>query len=176
MARSVDLKIKASGIDGMKLALTAGFSDKTLRSYQNRATLEAARALVKPMRAAAPNGGNGKPELRAAVKARRAKRRGGGALVGVKRGKGGVWYGTFAVKAIPPHEIPSGKRFKFLAFRGIAAKHVQHPGKAANPFVNETGERESAAAEAAYAKTVIRLLNDKQFRKHVRGLRARLSR
>lgn len=174
--RPIDLQIKLEGDQGLRLALRSGFDAKTLASYQNRATLEAARALVKPMRAAAPNGGNGKPELRAAVKARRARIKGGGAIVGVKRGKGGVWYGTFAVKAIPPHEIPAGKRFKFLSFRGINTKLVQHPGKRANPFVNETGERESAAAEAAYAKTVIRLLNDKQFRKHVRGLRARLAR
>lgn len=175
-SRPVDLQIKLEGDKAMRLALAAGFNERTLASYQNRATLEAARALVKPMRAAAPNGGNGKPELRAAVKARRARIKGGGALVGVKRGKGGVWYGTFAVKAIPPHDIPSGKRFKLLRFKGINTKLVHHPGKAANPFVNETGEREQAAAEAAYAKTVIRLLNDKQFRKHVRGLRARLSR
>jgi hypothetical protein len=172
----IDLTIKLENDQSIRLALRSGFDARTLASYQNRAALEAAKALVKPMRAAAPSGGNGKPELRQAVKARRAKTKGGGALVGIKRGKGGVWYGTFAVKAIPPHQIPSGKRFKFLSFRGINTKLVQHPGKKANPFVNETGDRESALAERAYAETVLKLLNDKQFEKNVRGLRARLKR
>ena len=172
----IDLSIKLEGDQSIRLALRGGFDARTLSSYQNRATLEAARALVKPMRAAAPSGGNGKPELRQAVKARRSKTKGGGALVGIKRGKGGVWYGQFAVKAIPPHQIPSGKRFRFLSFRGINTKLVQHPGKKANPFVNETGDRESALAERAYAETVLKLLNDKQFEKKVRGLRARLTR
>lgn len=168
--------IKVEGADSMAMALKAGFNENAMRSWYNRATLDAARALVNPMRAAAPVGNDGAPEARKAIKARRARKRGGGALVGIKRGPGGVWYGNFVVKATRPHTIRAGKRFKFLSFNGLYTREVQHPGKRANPFVNQTGEREQDKAKEAFTKTVARLMTDEAFRKHVRGLRARLSR
>lgn len=170
------LTIKVEGADSMALALKAGFNERALRSWYNRATLDAARVLVKPMRAAAPVGNDGAPEARKAIKARRAKQRGGGALVGIKRGRGGVWYAPFVVKEVRPHVIRAGKSFSFLAFGNVYAKVVNHPGKRANPFVNETAEREQEKVKEAFTKTVARLMTDKAFRKHVRGLRARLSR
>lgn len=172
----VKLTIKLEGDESLKLALKAGFNENAMRSFTNRATLEAARALVKPMKAAAPVGNDGAPEARKVIKARRARKKGGGAIVGIKAGKGGVWYAKFVVKPTRPHTILAGKRFKFLSFGGGLYKGVQHPGTKGNPFVVESAEANLGLAREAFTKTVARLMTDEAFRKHVRGLRARFMR
>ena len=179
MARRVltKLTIKLEGDKAIQRALKAGFRASAIRAFGKRGALAAAQALVKPIKAQAPDGGNGPPAMRKAIKARRSRRKGAAAIVGIKGGKTGVWYGKFVVRGTRPHHIAAGEGFKSLRpINGAFRKGVQHRGAKANPFVVETATRHLDVAQAAFTNTVARLMTEKALRPNARGLRAQVKR
>lgn len=175
MASQSPLRVEIKEIDGVKpmqLALAAGFDARTLQRYTTQASINAARTLVKPMRQKAPKDSG---KLANAIAARRSKVKGGGAVVGIKGGKSGVWYRWPAVDAAQPHIIRA-KGDGALAFLGIRTKEVMHPGKKANTFVNDAAEANLPKVFDAYAKTIAKLITDKEFRRRVKGLVAKYPR
>lgn len=167
----VEIK-EIEGVDPLKLALTAGFDKRTLQRFTTTASINAARTMVSPMRQRAPQD-TGK--LSKAIAARRSRKRGGGAVVGIKGGKSGVWYRWPAVDAARPHVIrarPGG----FLSFLGQNVQQVNHPGKRSNPFILEAAAAGLSKAYDAYAATIAKLMTDQEFRRRVRGLSAKYPR
>lgn len=160
------------GVEPLQLALTAGFDKRTLQRFTTTASINAARTLVTPMRQRAPQD-TGK--LAKAIAARRSRNRGGGAVVGIKGGRSGVWYRWPAVDAARPHVILA-RNGGFLSFLGQNVRAVNHPGKRANPFILEAAAAGMAKVQDAYAATIAKLMTDQEFRRRVKGLSAKYPR
>jgi hypothetical protein len=59
-----------------------------------------------------------------------------------------------------------------LSFGGISTKSVQHLGTAPNNFVVRAANAHSGVMMDAFALTITKLINDKEFRGKVAGLQA----
>lgn len=172
-SQPIRIEIKdIEGVEPLKLALASGFSKRTLQRFTTTASINAARTLVGPMRQRAPRD-TGK--MAKAIAARRSRNRGGGAVVGIKGGKSGVWYRWPAVDEARPHVIRA-RGGGVLSFLGLNAREVNHPGKRSNPFVLEAAAAGMDKVFDAYAKTIAKLITDKEFRRRVRGLTAKYPR
>ncbi len=134
-----------------------------VRKLEQFATVNAARALAKPVRAAAPKDLGG---LAKSVRGRRSRITRPGAIVGPVASKKYAWYAWFAVKGTKPHTIPKVTAGNMFSDR----KFIEHPGTRGNNFVIEAVEANIQLAKDAMAKTIVLLINDEAMRNKVLGL------
>ena len=164
-ANSLDRLTISFNVDSNYTALQLGFLEGANPGAYKRllsiATLNAARTMVKPMRAEAPVGRTTKSpgRLRKSVTARRARFGTPAAVVGPRAGRsrdggsGGAWYRWFVTSGI------SGVRQTKNGPKAVKAVP-------ANPFVTRVSKnpaRQQAAIEAM-AKTVESFFNNGAFR------------
>ena len=134
-----------------------------VRKLEQFATVNAARALAKPVREKAPKDLGG---LAKSVRGRRSRITRPGAIVGPVAGKKHAWYAWFAVKGTKPHTIPKVTAKNLFSDR----KFIEHPGTRGNNFVIEAVEANIQLAKDAMAKTIVLLINDEAMRNKVLGL------
>ena len=134
-----------------------------VRKLEQFATVNAARALAKPVREKAPKDLGG---LAKSVRGRRSRITRPGAIVGPVAGKKHAWYAWFAVKGTKPHTIPKVTVGNMFSDR----KFIEHPGTRGNNFVIEAVEANIQLAKDAMAKTIVLLINDEAMRNKVLGL------
>ena len=134
-----------------------------VRKLEQFATVNAARALAKPVREKAPKDLGG---LAKSVRGRRSRITRPGAIVGPVAGKKHAWYAWFAVKGTKPHTIPKVTAANLFSDR----KFIEHPGTRGNNFVIEAVEANIQLAKDAMAKTIVLLINDEAMRNKVLGL------
>lgn len=134
-----------------------------VRKLEQFATVNAARALAKPVRDKAPKDLGG---LAKSVRGRRSRITRPGAIVGPVAGKKHAWYAWFAVKGTKPHTIPKVTAANLFSDR----KFIEHPGTRGNNFVIEAVEANIQLAKDAMAKTIVLLINDEAMRNKVLGL------
>ena len=134
-----------------------------VRKLEQFATVNAARALAKPVREKAPKDLGG---LAKSVRGRRSRITRPGAIVGPVAGKKHAWYAWFAVKGTKPHTIPKITAANLFSDR----KFIEHPGTRGNNFVIEAVEANIQLAKDAMAKTIVLLINDEAMRNKVLGL------
>ncbi len=125
------------------------------KRMQSFAALNAARTMLTPMRRAAPRGQTtAKPgRLQKNVKARGVRFNKPGAVVGIKGGRSGVFYGWFVVEGRSGvRRTKSGS----VAVRPVAAR----------PFVSDTVKKAGTIERAmeAFSATTEKFLNDGAFR------------
>ena len=136
---------------------------KGVRKLEQFATVNAARALAKPVRDKAPKDLGA---LAKNVRGRRSRITRPGAIVGPVAGKKHAWYSWFVVKGTKPHTIPKITAANLFSER----KFIEHPGTRGNNFVIEAVEGNIQLAKDAMAKTIVLLLNDEAMRAKVLGL------
>jgi hypothetical protein len=134
-----------------------------VRKLEQFATVNAARALAKPVREKAPKDLGG---LAKSVRGRRSRITRPGAIVGPVAGKKHAWYAWFAVKGTMPHTIPKVTAANLFSDR----KFIEHPGTRGNNFVIDAVEANIQLAKDAMAKTIVLLINDEAMRNKVLGL------
>lgn len=134
-----------------------------VRKLEQFATVNAARALAKPVREKAPRDLGG---LAKSVRGRRSRITRPGAIVGPVAGKKHAWYAWFAVKGTKPHTIPKLTAANLFSDR----KFIEHPGTRGSNFVIEAVEANIQLAKDAMAKTIVLLINDEAMRNKVLGL------
>ena len=81
--------------DQLRIGFLKGSNPSAFKRLMTFATLNAARTLQKPMKDAAPKGETG--NLQKQVKARKARFNNPAAVVGIKGGRNGVFYGWLVV-------------------------------------------------------------------------------
>jgi hypothetical protein len=136
---------------------------KGVRKLEQFATVNAARALAKPVRANAPKDLGG---LAKSVRGRRSRITRPGAIVGPVAGKKYAWYSWFVVKGTRPHTIPKVTAGNMFSDR----KFIEHPGTRGDNFVIEAVEANIQLAKDAMAKTIVLLIHDEAMRAKVLGL------
>ncbi len=150
-----------SRFESLRMGFLEGANPSAYKRLLSIATLNAARTMVKPMRADAPVGRTTKSpgRLRKSVTARRARFGTPAAVVGPRAGRsrdggsGGAWYRWFVTSGI------SGVRQTKNGPKAVKAVP-------ANPFVTRVSKnpaRQQAAIEAM-AKTVESFFNNGAFR------------
>jgi hypothetical protein len=139
------------GYDQLRLGFLKGSNPSAFKRLASFATLNAARTLQKPMRDKAPRGATGK--LRKKVVARRAKFNNPAAVVGIKGGRNGVFYGYLVVGGQGTRRTTPNGTF---VVKGVQAR----------PFVDQVVKQRSNIDRAveSYSKTVAAFLNDESFR------------
>ena len=130
---------------------------KGVRKLEQFATVNAARALAKPVREKAPTDLGG---LAKSVRGRRSRITRPGAIVGPVAGKKYAWYAWFVVKGTKPHTIPRVTAANLFSDR----KFIEHPGTRGDNFVIEAVEANIQLAKDAMSKTIVLLLNDEAMR------------
>ena len=150
---------------------------KGVRKLEQFATVNAARALAKPVQAEAPNGHGA---LAASVRGRRSRITKPGAVVGPVAGKKHSWYAWFVVKGTKPHHIPKisvGEAVGAqLSSRGIGRNifdkpaGFMHPGVPGDPFVDRAVSSNIRLGEDAVGATIALLLVDENKRNMVLGM------
>lgn len=137
--------------DQLRLGFLKGSNPSAFKRLASFATLNAARTLQKPMRDKAPKGQTGK--LRKKVLARKARFNNPAAVVGIKGGRNGVFYGWLVVGGVGQRRTTPNGTF--------AVKGVQK-----RPFVDEVVKQRSNIDRAveSYSKTVAAFFNDEPFR------------
>ena len=147
-------------LDALALSLEAGFNAKTINKALNAASIATARAMVGPVRKAAPVRTG---RIRRAVYAQKVMKDGPGAFVGIKPGKNrgdtrGAYYRwivTAGVSRVPYTIVPRKAKAMFFTSGGVltVGKKFQRvnpiPGRG---FVFDTVERN--------INTAIRIWND----------------
>ena len=140
-----------SNYDQLRLGFLKGSNPSAFKRLASFATLNAARTLQKPMRDKAPKGQTGK--LRKKIVARRAKFNNPAAVVGIKGGRNGVFYGWLVVGGTGNRRTTPNGTF---AVKGVRKR----------PFVDEVVKKRSNIDRAveSYSKTVAAFFNDEPFR------------
>lgn len=140
-----------SNYDQLRLGFLKGSNPSAFKRLASFATLNAARTLQKPMRDKSPKGATGK--LRKKIIARRAKFNNPAAVVGIKGGRNGVFYGWLVVGGVGQRRTTANGTF---AVKGVRKR----------PFVDEVVKKRSNIDRAveSYSKTVAAFFNDKPFR------------
>jgi hypothetical protein len=153
---SLVLQIKTDkAFDDLRIGFYQASNPSGFKRMQSFAALNAARTLLKPMKQAAPKGDTTeKPgRLQKAVKARGVRFNKPGAVVGIKGGRTGVFYGWFVVEGRGGvRRTKSGA----VSVRPVAAR----------PFVSDTVKRGGNIERAmeAFSATTEKFLNDGAFR------------
>lgn len=137
--------------DQLRLGFLKGSNPTAFKRLMTFATLNAARTLQKPMRDKAPTGATG--NLRKKVVARRARFNNPAAVVGIKGGKKGVFYGWLVVGGQGQRRTTPNGTF---VVKGVKAR----------PFVDQVVKQRSNMNRAlqSFSKTVGAYLNDEPFR------------
>jgi hypothetical protein len=140
-----------SSYDQLRLGFLKGSNPSAFKRLMSFATLNAARTLQKPMRDKAPKGETGK--LRKKIVARRAKFNNPAAVVGIKGGRNGVFYGWLVVGGAGTRRTTANGTF---VVKGVKPR----------PFVDQVVKQRSNIDRAveSYSKTVAAFLNDEPFR------------
>jgi hypothetical protein len=141
--------------DDLRIGFYQASNPSGFKRMQSFAALNAARTMLKPMKQAAPKGRTTEQpgRLQKNVKARGVRFNKPGAVVGIKGGRTGVFYGWFVV------EGRSGvRRTKQgpVSVRPVAAR----------PFVSDTVKKAGTIERAmeAFSATTEKFLNDGAFR------------
>lgn len=151
----VDIRIDKSTIEqlsGLKLAIAAGFDERRIDKALQAASLYAAKAMVKPVRRAAPRGPYSTGRIGRAVWANPVMKNKPGAYVGIRAGKSRQdpkgayyrWIVTSGVRNVPYAISPNrrsgagGIQFRDGEIRRSTTRRSTIPGR---PFVSETVER-----------------------------------
>lgn len=137
--------------DQLRLGFLKGSNPSAFKRLMTFATLNAARTLQKPMRDKAPRGATG--NLRKKVLARKARFNNPAAVVGIKGGRKGVFYGYLVVGGQGQRRTTPNGTF---VVKGVKAR----------PFVDEVVKKQSNINRAveSYSKTVAAFFNDAPFR------------
>lgn len=140
-----------SKYDQLRFGFLKGSNPTAFRRLQSFAVLNAARTLQKPIKDNAPRGETGK--LKKKVLARKARFNNPAAVVGIKGGRNGVFYGWLVVGGTGSRRTTQNGTF--------SVKPVQP-----KPFVDEVVKRRSNIDRAveSYSKTVAAYFNDEPFR------------
>jgi hypothetical protein len=153
---SLVLEVKTDrNYDSLRLGFLKADNPSAFKRLSSFATLNAARTLQKPMQQAAPRGETTRNpgRLRKNIKARGVRFNKPGAVVGIKGGRTGVFYGWF---------VTSG--------RGGVRQTKEGPKSVAavrgRPFVTDTVQKSGMLEKAmeAFSATVEKFLNDEPFR------------
>ena len=137
--------------DQLRLGFLKGSNPSAFKRLASFATLNAARTLQKPMRDKAPKGATGK--LRKKVLARRARFNNPAAVVGIKAGRNGVFYGYLVVGGQGTRRTTPNGTFVVKGVQG-------------RPFVDQVVKQRTNNDRAveSYTKTVAAFFNDQSFR------------
>lgn len=137
--------------DQLRLGFLKGSNPSAFRRLMTFATLNAARTLQKPMRDKAPRGDTG--NLRKKVLARKAQFNRPAAVVGIKGGRKGVFYGWLVVGGQGQRRTTPNGTF---TVKGVKPR----------PFVDQVVKQRANINRAveSYSKTVAAYLNDDAFR------------
>jgi len=153
---SLVLQIKTDkAFDDLRIGFYQASNPSGFKRMQSFAALNAARTMLKPMKQAAPKGDTTERpgKLQKAVKARGVRFNKPGAVVGIKGGRSGVFYGWFVVEG-----------------RGGVRRTKQGPVSVkavpARPFVSDTVRKSGNIERAmeAFSATTEKFLNDGAFR------------
>jgi len=137
--------------DQLRLGFLKGSNPSAFKRLASFAKLNAARTLQKPMRDKAPRGATG--NLRKKVLARKARFNNPAAVVGIKGGRKGVFYGYLVVGGQGQRRTTANGTF---VVKGVKPR----------PFVDEVVKKQSNINRAveSYSKTVAAFFNDQPFR------------
>lgn len=137
--------------DELRLGFLKGSNPSAFKRLATFATLNAARTLQKPMRDAAPKGATG--NLRKKVLARKARFNNPAAVVGIKGGRNGVFYGYLVVGGQGTRRTTANGTF---SVKGVKPR----------PFVDRVVKQRSNLDRAveSYSKTYAAFFNDEPFR------------
>jgi hypothetical protein len=137
--------------DQLRIGFLKGSNPSAFKRLMTFATLNAARTLQKPIKDKAPKGETGK--LQKQIKARKARFNNPAAVVGIKGGRTGVFYGWLVVGGTGNRRTTKNGTF--------AVKPVK-----ARPFVADVVKRKTNMDRAveSYSKTISSFLNDEPFR------------
>jgi hypothetical protein len=137
--------------DELRLGFLKGSNPSAFKRLASFATLNAARTLQKPIRDKAPRGATG--NLRKKVLARKARFNNPAAVVGIKGGRNGVFYGYLVVGGQGTRRTTPNGTF---VVKGVQAR----------PFVDQVVKQRSNIDRAveSYSKTVAAFFNDGPFR------------
>jgi hypothetical protein len=140
--------------DQLRLGFLKGSNPTAFKRLMTFAALNAARTLQKPMRDKAPKGATGK--LRKKILARKARFNNPAAVVGIKGGRNGVFYGYLVVGGAGTRRTTPNGTF---VVKGVAPR----------PFVDQVVKQRSNIDRAveSYSKTVSAFFNDEPFRKTI---------
>jgi hypothetical protein len=153
---SLVLQIKTdNNFDDLRIGFYQASNPSGFKRMQSFAALNAARTMLKPMQQAAPKGRTTERpgRLQKNVKARGVRFNKPGAVVGIKGGRTGVFYGWFVVEGRSGvRRTKSGS----VAVRAVAAR----------PFVSDTVRKAGTIERAmeAFSATTEKFLNDGAFR------------
>jgi hypothetical protein len=137
--------------DQLRLGFLKGSNPSAFKRLATFATLNAARTFQKPMKEKAPRGETG--DLRKQVKARKARFNNPAAVVGIKGGKNGVFYGWLVVGGQGTRRTTRNGTF---SVKGVRPR----------PFVDQVVRQRSNMKRAveSYSKTYAAFYNDDVFR------------
>lgn len=140
-----------SNYDQLRLGFLKGSNPTAFKRLASFATLNAARTLQKPMRDKAPRGATG--NLNKKVLARKARFNNPAAVVGIKGGRNGVFYGWLVVGGQGTRRTTPNGTF---TVKGVKPQ----------PFVERVVKQRSNIDRAveSYSKTVAAFFNDEPFR------------
>jgi len=153
---SLVLQIKTDkNFDDLRIGFYQASNPSGFKRMQSFAALNAARTMLRPMKQAAPKGDTTRTpgKLQKAVKARGVRFNKPGAVVGIKGGRTGVFYGWFVVEGRGGvRRTKSGA----VSVRPVAAR----------PFVSDTVKKSGNIERAmeAFSATTEKFLNDGAFR------------
>ena len=151
----VDVRIDKRTIEqlsGLSLAVAAGFDERRIDKALQAAALYAAKAMVKPVRRAAPRGPYSTGRIGRAVWAQPVMKDKPGAYVGIRAGKSRSdpkgafyrWIVTSGVRGVPYVITPnrkSGAQALRLRDGKIRSSATRRSTIAGRPFVSEAVER-----------------------------------
>lgn len=137
--------------DELRLGFLKGSNPSAFKRLATFATLNAARTLQKPMRDKAPRGATGK--LQKKVLARKARFNNPAAVVGIKGGRNGVFYGYLVIGGQGTRRTTANGTF---VVKGVKPR----------PFIDQVVRQRSNTDRAveSYSKTVAAFFNDEPFR------------
>jgi hypothetical protein len=137
--------------DQLRIGFLKASNPSAFKRLGTFATLNAARTLQKPMREKAPRGETG--ALRKKVVARKARFNNPAAVVGIKGGRNGVFYGWLVVGGQGNRRTTKNGTFNV---KGVKAR----------PFVDQVVKQRSNINRAveSYSKTYAAFYNDEPFR------------
>ena len=153
---SLVLQIKTDkNFDDLRIGFYQASNPSGFKRMQSFAALNAARTMLKPMKQAAPKGRTTERpgRLQKNVKARGVRFNKPGAVVGIKGGRSGVFYGWFVVEGRGAvRQTKSGP----VSVRPVSAR----------PFVSDTVKKAGTIERAmeAFSATTEKFLNDGAFR------------
>jgi hypothetical protein len=155
-------------ISGLRLGLAAGFDERRIDKALQKASMETAKAMVKPVRKEAVGARGGTSgRLRRAIWANPVMKNKPGAYVGIRPGKNredskGAFYRYIITSGVSrvPYTINPRRGNKALNLGGgvIRSSVVRKNPIPGNPFVSRTVERNLDMAGKIFSDTLARII------------------